>query len=152
MKKTLLFILLAVIVLTSILYTRGQALYVSATVYPYNILDDINRYRSTKGLDPLVESITMCGLAYVRAQQIKTDWSHNQLQAGVDRLMYGGRYYENLARTIEVDQVVPAWIGSTRGHNEAMLVKEMKYGCVVASDKHYVFEGYIPLDEYDIPY
>jgi hypothetical protein len=33
---------------------------------------------------------------------------------------------------------------SKAGHKEAMLIPDMKYGCVVQSGDYYTFEGYTP--------
>ena len=146
MKYKLPNILLAtyvVLVLIALLYT-AHAITIKAIVQPYNVLNDVNTYRLEKGLEPLEQSIMLCGLAYVRSQQIQTDWSHNQFYKEIQKVQVGGRFHENLARFYTPDEVVPAWKLSKAGHNEAMLVDDMKYGCVVQSEEYYVFEGLTP--------
>ena len=149
MKKQFYIALFALILATVFLYQRGEAIYVSAVVLPYNILNDINVYRVQQGLNVLQPSTLLCGLAYVRSQEIKTDWSHKQFQQEIDKIPVTGRFYENLSRGYEENEVVAGWKLSLMGHNEAMLVPSMKYGCVVASGKFYVFEGYIPANADD---
>lgn len=135
---------------TFVLYLRGEALYLSATVPPYDILNDINQYRKEKGLGELKKSVVTCGLAAIRTQEIKTDFTHNQFHPEIDKIPLHGMFYENLAmvgiasktRKDDYTWVVPAWKASKKGHNEAMLVPTMTYGCVVGSDGYYVFEGY----------
>lgn len=84
-------------------------------------------------------------LAKIRVEEIKTDWSHSQFQSEIDKIEgKGGIFYENLARTFESTDVVWGWSMSQMGHREAMLIPEMKHGCVAQSGKHYAFEGYIP--------
>lgn len=110
-----------------------------------DILGDINIYRAKYNLTPLEVNEDLCTLAKARTEQIKTDWSHGGFQDEVDKLPnMGGVFYENLARNYETEDVVWAWSMSQFGHREAMLVSEMKYGCVIESDKHFAFEGYIP--------
>ena len=136
--------ILSLLVLMMMFYKHGEALSITATVQPYNVLNDINTYRTEKKLDPLQQSIILCGLAYVRSQQIQTDWSHNQFYKEIQKVQVGGRFHENLARFYTPDEVVPAWKLSKAGHNEAMLVEDMRYGCVVQSGEYYVFEGLVP--------
>jgi hypothetical protein len=151
MKKQYYIVMAILILSTILLYVKGEALYVSATVPPYDILNDINQYRSEKGLGSLQKSIVVCGLAAIRVQEIKTDFSHKQFHPEIDKIPVHGMFYENLAMVginsktniNDYTWVVPAWKLSKAGHNEAMLVKDMTMGCVVGSDGYYVFEGYI---------
>lgn len=156
MKKQF-YIVMAILILSTLaLYLRGEALVVSATVPPYDILNDINQYRSEKGLGSLEKSVVVCGLAAIRVQEIKTDFSHKQFQPEINKIPVRGVFYENLAivgpgsGTSKDDHtwVVPAWKKSKVGHNEAMLVKDMSLGCVVGSEGAYVFEGYIKSNSY----
>ncbi len=156
MKKKFYVVLAILILSTFAFYLRGEALYMSATVPPYDILNDINQYRSEKGLGKLQKSIVVCGLATIRVQQIKTDFSHKQFQAEMDKIPVRGVFHENLAmvgaysktKTNDYTWVVPAWKLPKKGHNEAMLVKDMTLGCVVGSDGYYVFEGYVKSTSY----
>lgn len=111
----------------------------------HTIFEDINTYRKSNGVNPLLENKTLCTLAEKRVKQIKTDWSHDQFQPEIDNVLdMDGVFYENLARTLEPQQVVWGWSMSQAGHREAMLIPTMEYGCVAESDGHYVFEGYVP--------
>ncbi len=114
----------------------------------YDILADVNIYRAKYNLAPLEKDETLCALAKIRAEQIKSDWSHKQFQAEIDKIpKKGGVFYENLARVFDPEDVVWGWSMSQSGHREAMLVPDMKYGCVVQSGIYYSFEGYIPEQE-----
>jgi uncharacterized protein YkwD len=111
----------------------------------FGILSDINNYRARYNLAPLEQNDQLCSLAKIRAEQIKTDWSHSQFQPEIDKIQnMGGNFYENLARTFEPQDVVWGWSMSQMGHREAMLIPTMRYGCVSQSGDHYAFEGYIP--------
>lgn len=108
-----------------------------------DVLGDINAYRKEKGLGALKQEAKLCKLAKVRVIQIQSDWSHRQFHVELDRIVgMSGTFQENLARTMTEDKVVDAWKRSKMGHNEAMLIPNMKIGCVASSKKHYVFEGY----------
>lgn len=105
----------------------------------------MNAYRATYQLKPLEEKKGLCVLAKTRVEQIKTDWSHKQFQGEIDKIQnMEGIFHENLARSFEPKDVVWAWSMSKAGHKEAMLVSDMKYGCVVQSGDYYTFEGYVP--------
>lgn len=118
---------------------------VSATTAPYNILNDLNTYRQSHQLLPLLKNEVLCKLATTRVKEIQTDWSHDQFQKEIDTLpSMDGIFYENLAKTLAPQEVVLAWSMSQAGHNEAMLIKEMKYGCIIQHGDYYAFEGYIP--------
>lgn len=143
MKKYILVILLVTIVLTFVLYKKSEAIYIKAVVEPRNILNDINAYRATYLLQPLISNEILCKLADTRAKQITKDWSHNQFQTEIDKVEgMTGTFYENLARGYSADTVVFAWSLSKAGHREAMLVPEMTIGCVGQYDRYYSFEGY----------
>lgn len=111
----------------------------------HTIFEDINAYRKSNGLRTLQENKSLCSLAEKRAVQIKTDWSHAQFQQEIDTIPnMDGQFYENLARTLEPQQVTWGWSLSKMGHKEAMLIPTMEFGCVAENDGHYVFEGYVP--------
>ena len=115
------------------------------TASSYDILADMNAYRTKYNLQPLEEDTRLCELAKLRTEEIKNDWSHKQFQPEIDKMAdMDGVFYENLARTFEPKDVVWAWSMSKAGHKEAMLIPEMKYGCVAQSGDYYSFEGYIP--------
>jgi len=69
-----------VIVGLLLLAGTAHALTVTATVLPYDILEDMNRYRATYNLQPVKRDERLCKLATIRAKQIQTDWSHNGFQ------------------------------------------------------------------------
>ena len=117
----------------------------SVPMISFSILQDMNIYRAKYNLAPLIQKDELCALAKTRAVQIKSDWSHTQFQPEIDKIKnMNGKFYENLARTFESEDVVWGWSMSQKGHREAMLIPEMKYGCVSQSGDHYAFEGYIP--------
>ncbi len=128
-----------------LLVLPAQTFALTIPVTSFSILQDMNIYREMYNLAPLEENNTLCELAKVRADQIHTDWSHNQFQGEIDKISgMNGSFYENLARTFEPEDVVWGWSMSKMGHREAMLIPEMKYGCIAQSGDHYAFEGYIP--------
>lgn len=133
MKKTIL----------SLLLLSSQVSILFASTSSYDILSDLNRYRESYHLAPIEKDERLCKLANIRVEQIQTDWSHKQFQTELDKIstMRGG-FHENLARTFEPEDVVSAWSMSLAGHREAMLIPEMKYGCVVQMGDYYTFEGY----------
>lgn len=137
MKKfTLLFLFLPI---------QAHALAISGENPSYDILVDLNVYRAQHHLAPVEKNDELCSLARTRVAQIKTDWSHGQFQSELDKIPnMGGTFYENLARTLKPQDVVWGWSTSQMGHREAMLIPEMKFGCVAQSGNHYSFEGYIP--------
>lgn len=117
----------------------------TVAISSYDILGDVNIYRAKYDLEPLQKNEKLCDLAKTRVEQIKTDWSHKQFQTEIDKLANtGGVFYENLARSFEPEDVVWGWSMSQMGHREAMIIPEMKYGCVVQSGNYYSFEGYTP--------
>ena len=150
MKKQI-YTIIILIILSLLLLNTKKDTFLSATAPPYEILNDINQYRLENGLGKLEKSVVVCGLAAIRVQQIKTDFSHSKFQSEINKIPVRGVFYENLAivgvgsdtRKDDHTWVVPAWKKSKDGHNEAMLIKNMTLGCVVGSDGAYVFEGYI---------
>lgn len=120
-----------------------NALYITATVLPYDVLNDLNVYRKQHNLQPLKKSQVLCDLATRRTEEIKTDWSHSQFQKEINKIPYTGTFHENLARGYKPNNVVWAWSMSKAGHKEAMLIPNMDYGCVIQSGGYYTFEGYI---------
>lgn len=120
-------------------------IYALDSTQPYNILNDLNSYRKEHNLEPLEENKKLCLLAKTRVEHLKTNWSHDGFQSEIDIITdMDGLFYENLARNFIASDVVLAWSMSTQGHNEAMIIPEMKYGCVAQIDDYYTFEGYIP--------
>lgn len=147
MKKLILLSLLLPIQLYAITMpgTTIGTTAIAATFSTYNILGDMNTYRAKYNMSPLEKNGQLCNLATKRVEQIKTDWSHGQFQHEIDTIRgMDGIFSENLARTFEAKDVVWAWSMSQAGHREAMLVPDMKYGCVVQSGDYYAFEGYTP--------
>jgi uncharacterized protein YkwD len=133
------------IFLSLLLPVQLFALTSASSSQPHDILLDMNIYRVQHNLSSLTKSEALCDLAKVRVEQIKTDWSHGQFQPELDKISnMNGVFYENLARTFVPEDVVWGWSMSQMGHREAMLVPEMKYGCVVQSGNYYTFEGYVP--------
>ena len=132
------------IIILALLFQTHLSVYAISSVSSA-IFADINSYRAKYNLPAIEQNNVLCRLAETRADQIHTDWSHDQFQGEIDRISgMGGVFYENLARTFEAKDVVWGWSMSQMGHREAMLVPTMKYGCVAESGDHYAFEGYIP--------
>lgn len=113
------------------------------TVPEYDILQDLNKYRAKYNLHPVKKDERLCKLATIRAKETQYDWSHKQFQGEIDKISgMPGRFYENLARNYEPQDVVWAWSMSKAGHREAMLVPTMTLGCVIKYDRWVAFEGY----------
>lgn len=120
-------------------------------VYPYNnltkdLLQQINDFRSGKGLAPLTANSETCFFANLRSQEIISSFNHDGFRNRIDSNTLPYPSYssvaENIAMNSDPNAVVPGWINSP-GHNENMS-KDVPYGCVVSNGNYYVFEAWKP--------
>ena len=119
-------------------------------VYPYkttnDLLQQINAFRSGKGLAPLTANSETCFFANLRSQEIITSFNHDGFRSRIDSKTLPYPSYslvaENIAMNSDPNQVVPNWISSP-GHNENMS-KDTPFGCVVGNGNYYVFEAWKP--------
>ncbi|MBI4097955.1 MAG: CAP domain-containing protein [Candidatus Levybacteria bacterium] len=118
-------------------------------VYPSQITDllqQINSFRSGKGLAPLSANSETCFFANLRSQEIITNFNHDGFRNRIDTKTLPYPSYSSVAENISYNgdssQVVPNWINSG-GHAENLL-KDVPYGCVGNSGIHYVFEAWQP--------
>lgn len=119
-------------------------------VYPYkttnDLLQQINSFRSSKGLAHLVANSETCFFADLRSQEIISSFNHDGFRNRIDSKTLPYPSYssvaENIAYNSDSTQIVPGWINSP-GHNENLL-KDVPYGCVVGNGDYFVFEAWAP--------
>jgi len=111
-----------------------------------DLLQQINAFRSGKGLSPLSANSETCFFANIRSQEIIASFNHDGFENRIDSNTLPYPSYssvaENIAMNPDPNQVVPGWISSP-GHNEN-LSKDVPYGCVVSNGEYYVFEAWRP--------
>lgn len=111
-----------------------------------DLLQQINSFRSGKGLAPLSANSETCFFTNIRVQEIQSAFNHDGFTNRINSKTLPYSSYssvaENIAMNSDPNQVVPNWINSA-GHNENMS-KEVPYGCVVGSGNYYVFEAWAP--------
>jgi uncharacterized protein YkwD len=111
-----------------------------------NLLNQINSFRSSKGLPPLSTDGYTCGFAVLRANEIVNSFNHDGFKNRIDSKTLPYPSYssvaENIAMNSDPNQVVPGWINSA-GHNENMS-KDVPHGCVGKSGDYYAFEAWKP--------
>lgn len=119
-------------------------------VYPYkttnDLLQQINSFRSSKGLAHLTANSETCFFANLRSQEIISAFNHDGFRNRIDSKTLPYPSYssvaENIAMNSDANQVVPGWINSP-GHIENLL-KDVPYGCVVSNGNYFVFEAWKP--------
>ncbi len=127
-------------------------------VYPYktitpaplnsslDLLQQVNNFRASKGLNVLTANDETCFFAKLRANEITSNFNHDGFRDRIDSksLPYSSwsEVAENIAINPDSNAVVAGWIGSP-GHNEN-LSKNVPYGCVANSGHYYVFEAMKP--------
>jgi uncharacterized protein YkwD len=86
------------------------------TIAPINgqeLQESVNNYRIKQELPTLPTDQNLCAYAQIRAEEIKTDWSHNQFWANH---CVGTGYYacgENLAQGyLTKEQTLEGWVNS----------------------------------------
>ena len=111
-----------------------------------DLLQQINSFRSGKGLAPLTANSETCFFANLRSQEIIPSFNHdgfrNRIESGSLPYPSYSSVAENIAMNSDPNQVVPGWINSP-GHNENMS-KDTPHGCVVGNGNYYVFEAWSP--------
>ncbi len=113
---------------------------------PFSLIQQINQYRSSKGMATVSENTETCAFASTRANEIISNFNHDGFTNRVNSNSLPYPSYstvaENIAMNSDSNQVVPGWINSP-GHAENLL-KDVPYGCVGNSGINYVFEGWKP--------
>ena len=111
-----------------------------------NLMDQINNFRTSKGLSTLSTDGYTCGFALMRANEIVNGFNHdgfsNRISSNTLPYPSYSSIAENIAMNSDPNQVVSGWINSP-GHNENMS-KDVAYGCVGRSGDYYVFEAWKP--------
>lgn len=111
-----------------------------------NLMNQINEFRSGKGLAPLSTDGYTCAFATLRAQEISNSFNHDGFNQRInDKSLPYPSYSsiaENIAMNSDPNQVVQKWIESS-GHNENMS-KNVPYGCVGTNGNYYSFEAWAP--------
>lgn len=112
----------------------------------YDLLQQINNFRTSKGLTPLITNSETCFFANLRSQEIISSFNHDDFRSRIDSKTLPYPSYstvaENIAMNSDPNQVVPGWINSP-GHNEN-ISKDVPFGCVVGNGNYYVFEAWKP--------
>lgn len=111
------------------------------------IINDINRYRASKGLAPVQTSKETCAFAQIRAKEIvDPHFDHNGFNQRVSAktLPYAvwSTATENIAMTSKPTEVVTLWINSPP-HAENMR-RDTPYVCVQKYGNYYAYEGMRP--------
>jgi hypothetical protein len=111
-----------------------------------NLLDEVNKYRSSQGLGGVSENPATCDFAARRADEISKDFSHNGFQ---DRVNAGSLPYSSYSKVVEniavnpnPNKVVSRWISSP-GH-AANLRSDTPFACIRNHGDYYVYEGMRP--------
>ena len=111
-----------------------------------DLLQQINNFRSSKGLSTLTANSETCFFANIRSQEIISSFNHDGFTNRVNSKTLPYPSYssvaENIAMNSDSNNVVQSWIDSP-GHH-ANLIKDVPYGCVVGNGKYYVFEAWKP--------
>lgn len=99
------------------------------------VLDSVNRWRVSNGVQELEKHKGLCGLAFVRAYESSRDFSHSKWSERADNgelwewCPECGWMGENLIqRYSKSDEIVEAWANSP-GHRSVMITP-LRYGCV----------------------
>lgn len=111
-----------------------------------DLLQQINNFRSTKGLAGFTSNSETCFFANIRSQEIISNFNHDGFTNRVNSKTLPYPSYssvaENIAMNSDSNKVVQAWIDSP-GHY-ANLIKDVPFACVVGNGKFYVFEAWKP--------
>lgn len=111
-----------------------------------DLLQQINSFRSSKGLAHLTANSQTCFFANLRSQEIINSFNHDGFRSRIDSKTLPYPSYstvaENIAMNSDPNAVVPGWISSP-GHNENLL-KDVPFGCVVSNGEYFVFEAWRP--------
>lgn len=97
----------------------------------------VNDYREENGLPRLIHDPELCKLAEVRAEEIKTDWSHAGFEERWGTFEYSV-FGENLGSGFLTERAfINAWKKS-KSHNAGMLDTEVDRTCVATSGSYAV--------------
>ncbi len=110
-----------------------------------DLLSQVNDYRKSQGLSPVVSNSDTCSFARLRAQEISADFSHAGFTNRVNNHTLPYSYHEvteNIAMNSNSNDVVSEWIKSP-GHAENMR-KNTPYVCIEKYGEYYVYEGLRP--------
>lgn len=121
--------------------SKGGAVFNKEQLY---IMDEINKYRISKGKPIAYPDDRVCNFAQIRAKEATVDYSHFGFlnRNAHAQLPYGGTATENLANKINYKDVVKRWIASPK--HEANLVDDTRFICVEKQDTVWVMEGWKP--------
>lgn len=105
-------------------------------INPLIVYNQVNDYRASNELKPLMFDEKLCVVARVRAEQVQSDLSHNGFKQEIKKIKYK-RIGENLAKNFSSEtSMVRAWIKS-EPHREILLKKYTKQ-CLVCNNNHCV--------------
>jgi uncharacterized protein YkwD len=111
------------------------------------IINEINRYRASKGLAPVQMSAETCAFARTRAQEVvDPHFDHNGFNQRVSNKTIPYKVWstvtENIAMTSNPAELVTLWINSPP-HAENMR-RDTPYVCVQKFGNYYAYEGMRP--------
>lgn len=98
----------------------------------------VNAYRVENGLKVVIESKSVCAYAKLRAEQVKSDWSHNGFLYTKEQPK-PGFWVENLAKGFDVPPI-EAWKKSAT-HN-ANLLADVSEMCLERNGNYWALEGW----------
>lgn len=101
--------------------------------YPtgYEVLDELNAYRKSKGLSYFKESPTLCNNIAQRWQNYKDNNSHVGLKDFLTRWMPGVRVNEILAPGSTAKETIENWAGSP---SHELAIRTHTHACVYSAD------------------
>ncbi len=110
------------------------------------LLQKINEYRVSQGLDRVQTDPYTCNFANVRVEEISRSFNHDGFRQRIESnsLPYPSysKITENIAMTSDYTQVVNMWIASP-GHAENMR-QDTPYVCVGQLGNYFTYEGWRP--------
>lgn len=137
MKKTVLLGMICGLLLAGLYITGKRIVERQGTMSGRVLLFDVNVYRASKGVGPVLFSAKDCESAQIRWEEVQTDWSHD----GFDADRFCNHFCimgENLARGFNDEQeLISAWKHSP-AHEEVMSDPVYKYGCVISKGDYTV--------------
>lgn len=110
------------------------------------LIDKVNDYRRSQGLDEVKMDPNTCDFAKIRAEEIVTNFNHDGFRNRIESKTLPYNDYsevtENIAMTSNFQEVVDLWINSP-GH-AANMRKNTPYVCIEKSGNYYAYEGWRP--------
>lgn len=108
------------------------------------IMNAINQYRASYGLQPVNMNDTTCNFAKIRAIEITSNFNHDGFNQRIQNHTLPYPSYslvtENIAETSNYQEVVTMWANSP-GH-AANMRADTPYVCVESNSNYYAFEGW----------